>query len=148
MADNPSSDDLIRQAREALAFSGSDPRVSVEHPVEDVHSAMERHTVADQTLEERKRTWVEDVPSRPAPSPRYASQGTVAPIPDSRSGGSKAWRVIGIVILIAVIVFWVLLVLGLGADPTDAGSALGGGVALTVIPVGIGIYSLRRGTRR
>jgi len=146
MDNNPSSDDLIRQAREAFTSSSPDPIVPTEHPVSD-DPVVEHRTVVDRIFEERERSRVEDIPSRRGPDPTYPAQRVATPTPESGQGGSKAWRTFGIVTLIAVGLLWALLILGLVDDPTDAGSTLGGGAVLTGIPIGIGVYSLRRGAR-
>ncbi|MFV1971001.1 MAG: hypothetical protein ACC683_08375, partial [Acidimicrobiia bacterium] len=57
MAENPSSDDLIRQAKDS--FAG--PKMPGEHPVEDSDLVAEHQTVADRMYEKLERDRDEEI---------------------------------------------------------------------------------------
>ncbi len=73
---------------------------------------------------------------------------SVIPVPEGASGRGRAWRVLGFAILLPVAALWALLLVAIALDPADAGEVIGGAVVLTVIPIAIGIFSLRRAARR
>ena len=143
MGDTPSSDDLIRQSREALASS------SFDQTTEDDDLPLRPPSVTDRIYQDRERV---EQPAEPPRRhlfsvPREPVQPAAGPETPARSGGGTAWKVFGIVILVSVVLFWVLLLLGIALDPEDAGSAVLGGVVLSVVPVALGVLFLRRGSR-
>lgn len=148
MGSNPSSDDLIRQAKESLAAPGARSEVPTQQPVEEVDPTGAYGTVADRMHDRLERDRVVSTTNRPPRVPTRAAAGSDAPQPDSASKGARAWRVLGIVILGSVAVLWALLILGVALDPSDAGEAIGGAAILTVIPATFGVYSLRRSAHR
>lgn len=143
MADTPSSDDLIKQSKEALSSSSFDERV-------DEDPTRRPSTVADRIYQDREPSMPASEPGRrhPTPVPREPAEPIATPVAAPSSGGGTAWKVFGVVLLVFVGVFWALLLLGIALDPEDAGSALLGGVVVSAIPVGLAIVFFRRGARR
>lgn len=154
MGNNPSSDDLIKQAKEALAARTADPEMPEGHAV-DSDPAAEHQTVADRMYEKLEKDKARTAPSHPSPPPTYPSGRNVAPVrervvpaQESAPGGGRGWRILGIAILVPIAALWALLFVGLALDPQDAGEVIGGAVILTAIPIGIGVFALRRAARR
>ncbi len=147
MGSNPSSDDLIRQAKESLAAPEPRPEMHTQRPVEEVDPTRTHRTVTDRMQDGLERDRVVSTTSHPSRVPTQTAAGNVAPKPDSSSKGTRAWRVLGILTLGSVAALWALLILGIALDPSDAGEAIGGGAILTVIPATFGVYSLRRANR-
>ncbi len=148
MGSNPSSDDLIRQAKESLAAPRHRSEVPTQRPAEEVDPTGTHRTVTDRMHDRLGRDRVVSTTSHPSRVPTHAAAGSVAPRTDTASKGTKAWRVLGIVILGSIAALWALLILGIALDPSDAGEAIGGAAILTVIPATFGVYSLRRSANR
>ena len=55
---------------------------------------------------------------------------------------------IGIVLLSISALFWLTLIIGIVADPEDAGGAVLSGLLFSIIPIEAGIYYVRRAKRR
>ena len=167
MGNSPNSDDLIRQAKESLASSTHDQEMPMGHPVEESDLAGEHQTVADRMYArieadqieadqieadrieaDRIETYrVEEAPSEPAPFRAYPPKESVTGMPESSPGRGRGWRIIGLVILLPIAVLWALLLLAIALDPADAGEVIGGAVMLTAIPIGIGVFALKRAAR-
>ena len=54
------------------------------------------------------------------------------------------WFWIGTLLLSASALLWLFLIIAIAVDPEDIGATIGGGVLLTGIPIGIGIYGVTR----
>ncbi len=168
MAENPSSDDLIRQAKDSFAAR----KMPGEHPVEDgdpvaehqtvadrmyeklegdrdedVERTASHHTVTDRMYDKPESDRVEKTPSEPTPFKTYPPKQRGTEAPESSSGGGRAWRILGIAILLPIAALWALLLIGIALDPEDAGEVLSGAVILTGIPFGIAVFALKRAAR-
>lgn len=170
----PSSDELIRRAKETLHLESDDFLPKVDQDLTDMGVPMGDALFAgDESLDETMPT---ASPVRTAPTGDVARQGRVrrvasstldplvvaprgvrtvsVPVPPSPfSSGSTTnpgrWmRVLGTIILGAVAVFWVILLIGAVDNPDDLGEVIGGGVALTLVPVLFGTILRRAGQRR
>jgi len=60
---------------------------------------------------------------------------------------SSAWFWVGVTLLTSSILFWLILIWGVAANSEDIGDTVLAGVIFTAIPIGIGIYGIRRGRR-
>ncbi len=54
----------------------------------------------------------------------------------------------GIILLSISTLIWMMLIIAIVAQPEDASRMILSGLLLTIIPTGIGIYSVRRGKVR
>ncbi len=129
-----SSDDLLRQAKEAL-----ESRPDVLTP-----------EVAKQTVDDPVAIPVStpDPPSRPISQDPVASPAeAIPPWNPATRGSGKAARIIGIVLLVGVAALWLLVIVGLFSDPTDIGEAIGGVAVVTALPFLLGRYFVRRANR-
>ncbi len=59
----------------------------------------------------------------------------------------SAWFGVGIVLLSISTLIWLILIPEIMAEPREAGDIVLGGIIITVIPIGIGIYCVRRGRK-
>jgi hypothetical protein len=170
----PSSDELIRRAKENLHLERDDFLPKVDRDLADLGVSMDYAlSTSDESLDETMpaassvRTPPTGDFTRQARVRRVASSNedhlvtaprgvrTVSvPVPPSpfSSGGSEnpgRWmRILGTIILGAVAVFWVFLLIGAVDNQDDLGEAIGGGVALTLVPVLFGVILRRAGQRR
>lgn len=62
-------------------------------------------------------------------------------------GRRYLWLWVGVVLLSISGLLWLLLIIAIVAQPEDARHTILIGLALTIIPTGMGIYSVRRGKR-
>ena len=53
-------------------------------------------------------------------------------------------RIVGVTLLVLVGLFWLTLIPAMFDDPSETGSLILGGVILSVVPFGLGLYALRR----
>ena len=172
--DMPSSDELIRRAKETLHLEKDDflPRVDEEladmgvsmgearFPVDDVTPGESRSVVPSGTTRstgyaESARTRRASTPVREHPDTDSWSAGTSpVPVPASPfhtgtlSGSGRWMRIVGSILLGIVAVIWVLLLIGLIDSPEGAGEVIGGGLVTTFIPFLIGLVLRRAGKRR
>jgi O-antigen/teichoic acid export membrane protein len=58
------------------------------------------------------------------------------------------WLWVGVVLLSISGLLWLLLTIAIVAQSEDANHTILSGLALTIIPTGMGIYSVRRGKGR
>lgn len=157
--ETPSSDELIKRAKESLLFAAEEESALVESP-EAVDVASKSLTATDAVITQRP------VQSRrkPAPAarrradpfteeqrPRRTAQPSApvppsVPVTGSRSG--RFLRFAGTFILVMMALFWISLLIGIIDDPGAIGEILGGGVVLSVIPVIVGMSLRRAGSRR
>lgn len=65
-------------------------------------------------------------------------------------GGKKrgAWFWAGVALLSLSALIWLFIIVAIISEPSDASAGITAGVLLTIIPIGIGIYCLRRHRRR
>lgn len=67
----------------------------------------------------------------------------------SQSRGKRIIRLwIGIVMLSISALFWMMLIITIVAEPEEPGDVILSGLVLSNIPLGVGIYYVRRGKRR
>jgi hypothetical protein len=174
--DTPSSDEMIRRAKETLHLEKDDflPKVGEELASMGVSIRDVSFPTDDEMPGEQRSTRASvgaGSPNAPTPQPlrtrRVAhsgqdslvvpsrSVGTVSvPVPPSPAAsgsltGSGVWlRVLGGVLLGFVAVIWVLLLIGAIDNPDDLGAAIGGGAITTLVPFVLGLVFLRAGKRR
>ena len=53
-------------------------------------------------------------------------------------------RIVGVPLLVLVGLFWLTLIPAMFDDPSETPSLILGGVILSVVPFGLGLYALRR----
>ena len=58
------------------------------------------------------------------------------------------WLWVGAILLSISALFWVVLIIWIVAEPEDAVDIILGGLVFSIIPIGVGIYYVRRGKRR
>jgi hypothetical protein len=170
----PSSDELIRRAKETLHLERDDFLPKIDQDLADMGVSMgDARLAGDESLGVKMPT----VPSvrtpptrdvaRDARTRRVASASTdhivvaprdvqtvSVPVPPSpfSSGGSAnrgRWmRILGTIILGVVAVAWVVLLIDAVDDPDSLGEAIGKGVGLTLVPALLGMILRRAGQRR
>ena len=65
------------------------------------------------------------------------------------SRGRRAiWLWVGVILLSISALFWLSLIIAIVAEPENVGYIILGGLFFSIIPIGGGIYSVRRGKRR
>ena len=66
-----------------------------------------------------------------------------------QSAGQKKrlWFWVGVALLSISALWWLMLIFTAVVDPEDIGDTILGGVVTTVVPIGIGIYGVRRGRK-
>lgn len=168
--DIPSSDELIRRAKQTLRLETEDflPKVDDElaimgastgdisfptdgepssvtpsvsaRPPSDVESARQRR------VESSSQDHLVVVPRRGkiASVPVPPSPFTSGSLTDS----GRVMRIVGNLLIGIVAVVWVLLLIGLIDNPDDLGETLGGGAVMTLIPFLFGMVLRRAGKRR
>ena len=57
------------------------------------------------------------------------------------------WFWVGVVLLSISALLWLIIIVGIATQPQEAGDAILGIIVITVIPIGIGIYCVRRGKK-
>jgi hypothetical protein len=170
----PSSDELIRRAKENLHLERDDFLPKVDRDRSDLGVSMAYDpSMSDEPLDETMPTAssvrtpptgnvtrqararrVESSNEDPLVITPRAPRTISVPVPPSPfSSGSPGspgrWmRILGTIILGAVAVFWVFLLIGAVDNPDDLGEAIGGGVGLTLVPVLFGVILRRAGQRR
>jgi hypothetical protein len=170
----PSSDELIRRAKETLHLESDDFLPKVDQEITDMGVPMgDAQFAGDESLDEsmptaspvrtpptgdvarqtRLRRPSSSNQERPVVVPRARRTVSVPVPPSPFSSGSPTnpgrWmRILGTIILGAVAVFWVVLLIGAVDNPDDLGELIGGGVALTLVPVLFGTILRRAGQRR
>ena len=63
-------------------------------------------------------------------------------------GRRTIWLWVGVILLSISALFWLILIIAIVADPENAGHKILGGLLFSIILIGVGIYSVRRGKRR
>jgi len=63
-------------------------------------------------------------------------------------GRRYIWLWMGIILLSISALIWMILIIAIVAQPEDASHMILSGLVLTIIPTGMGIYSVRRGKGR
>lgn len=156
--DTPSSDEMIRRAKETLHLGTEDyvPKVEQELAEIGVSIADVSFPTNDDMLDET-RSVTPPVRSRPtsiaqpARTTRVLSAGPVPPAVYTTGASATAGRglrIVGNVLLAFVALMWVLLLIGVAGDPDDAGAAIGGGAVMTTVPLLLGLIFRRAGKRR
>jgi len=172
--DMPSSDELIRRAKETLSLDRDDFLPKIDQDIADrgvsmggpqfvgdgpldettpTASSVRTPPTGDVYRQARVRRVEASDQDRLVAAPRDV-RTVVVPVPPSVfSSGSSAdsgrWmRVLGTIIIGAVAVFWVVLLLGAVDNPDDLGEVIGEGVGLTVVPFLFGTILRRAGRRR
>ena len=170
----PSSDELIRRAKETLSLDRDDFLPKIDQDIADMGvsiggvqfrgdaspdettptaSSVRTPPTGDVYRETRVRRVDSSTQDRLVVAPRDARTVSVPVPPAAFSSGSSAnsgrWmRVLGSIILAGVAVFWVFLLIGTVDNPDDLGEVIGGGVGLTVVPFLFGTILRRAGRRR
>jgi len=170
----PSSDELIRRAKETLQLDRDDFLPKIDHDIADMGvsigdgqfgrdasldeptptaSSVRTPPTGDVYRQTRARRVDSSDQDRLVVAPRDVRTVAVPVPPSPFSSGSSSnpgrWmRVLGTIILGAVAVFWVVLLIGAVDNPDDLGEAIGGGVGLTVVPFLFGTILRRAGRRR
>lgn len=129
-----SSEDLLRQAKEALESRPDVVTPEVAHP--DVDDPV---AIPVSTPDPTSRPLSQDPVAHPADE--------IPPWEPTTQGSGKVARIIGIVLLVGVAIFWLLVIVGLFSDPTDIGEAIGGVAVVTALPFLLGRYLVRRANR-
>ena len=169
----PTSDELIRRAKETLHLESDDFLPKVDQDLADMGVSIgDGQFGGDESLDEttptassvrtpptgdvyrqsRVRRVDSSTQDHLAMAPRDV--GTISvPVPPSPFSSGSAnpgrWmRVLGTIILGAVAVFWVVLLIGAVDNPDDLGKVIGEGVGLTVVPFLFGTILRRAGQRR
>ena len=81
----------------------------------------------------------------PSSQPSYSIPVPVWP---ANTGSGRVLRIVGSLLLGFVAVIWVLLLIGLIDSPREVGDVVGGGVAITLVPLLFGLILRRAGKRR
>jgi hypothetical protein len=170
----PSSDELIRRAKENLHLERDVFLPKVEQDLADLGVSMDYSLSAgdgslgdttptassvrtpptgDVTRQTRARRTASSTQDHVVAPPRAVRTVSVPVPPSPFSSGSSEnpgrWmRILGTIILGAVAVFWVFLLIGAVDNQDDLGEAIGGGVGLTLVPVLFGVILRRAGQRR
>jgi hypothetical protein len=170
----PSSDELIRRAKETLHLESDDFLPKVDQDLADMGvsigfgqfggdesldestptaSSVRTPPTGDVYRQARVRRVESSTQDHLATAPRNVRTVTVPVPPAAFSSGSSAnsgrWmRILGTIILAGVAVFWVVLLIGTVDNPDDLGEVIGGGVGLTVVPFLFGTILRRAGRRR
>ena len=171
--DMPSSDELIRRAKENLHLDRDDFLPKLDHDIADMGVSIgDARLGGGESLDETMPT-ASSVRTPPtgdvyrqarvmrvdssdqdhlAMAPRDV-RTVAAPVPPSPfSSGSvnpgRWMRILGTIILGAVAVFWVVLLIDAIDNPDDLGEVIGEGVGLTVVPFLFGTILRRAGRRR
>ncbi|MCL1588470.1 MAG: hypothetical protein M3092_08625 [Actinomycetia bacterium] len=170
----PSSDELIRRAKETLSLDRDDFLPKIDQDIADMRVSMGGVQFrGDASLDETtptassvrtpptgdvyRQTRVRRVDSSTqdhlATAPRDVRTVSVPVPPSVFSGGGSEnpgrWmRILGTIILAGVAVFWVFLLIGTVDNPDDLGEVIGGGVGLTLVPFLFGTILRRAGRRR
>ena len=160
MNDQPSSDDLIRQAKESFLNVAEERDAEVQARVEDIKQAAVQTTRVDQRAKQSqvrrpvpaaKATRTVRDPAR-GRRVRPRAERTSGPAPTDagarRSGSGMILRAIGSFMLLMVAGLWILLIIGFIGGESEVGDALGGGVVLTLIPFILGMLLRRAGIRQ
>lgn len=170
-SDTPSSDEMIRRAKEALALAKEDFLPKVEDEVAALGMPM-----SDIGVEMPMEALPSTASQRPRPNPGSAQPErarrvgsstpdhlviarriptvTTGPVPPSNFStgsltGSGRWmRILGSVLLGFVAVIWVLLLIGAVDNTDDLGSTIGGGIVMTFVPFLLGLILRTAGKRR
>ena len=58
--------------------------------------------------------------------------------------GKSVWFWAGVFLLSISSLFWLILVIGMTTDPGDTGDIISGGIMVSLIPIAMGIYALKR----
>jgi hypothetical protein len=156
--DMPSSDEMIRRAKETLVLDQEDfvPKVQEELAERGVSIGDVGFPTDDETLDQTMSV-------TPSPRTRPTSDALPArtrrvllagPIPPSvyhtgaSTAGGRGLRIVGNILLAFVALMWVLLLIGVAGNPDDAGAAVGGGAVMTIVPLILGLSFRRAGKRR
>ena len=170
-SDTLTSDEMIRQAKDALALAKEDflPKVDAEvvargMPTSDIGVEMPMEALPRTASQrprpdpgsaqpERARRVGSSTPDHLVTARRIPTV-TTGPVPpsDFSTGsltGSGRWmRILGGVLLGFVAVMWVLLLIGAVDNPDDLRATIGGGIVMTFVPFLLGLILRTAGKRR
>jgi len=174
----PSSDEMIRRAKESMNLAKDDVVAQVEQDLSERGASIggtaasmgtatpgEMPDGAAELMGARRMRVREEIAAtrtrRVSASDvdhlvvnRRAGSGLSVTVPPSdvntgnATGGGRWLRIVGNILLGLAAAMWLILLIGLIANPDDLGATIGGGVITTFIPVLFGLLLRRAGDRR